>query len=284
MGKQERGKELISLQGLGGGKAPLFLFPLMRPMTKEQLLNQINTMKMEVIMLPQDNCCSMFRKALFPYYIYLHQVPLYMKKTLPVTVQSKAQIKECTTTVYKSSNLGGLSASSLDISPGVFTRQKTGLPQSTKKVETTCSLCNFIMFFQKGPKLKKKKCSTLLFVVPLLVWASLIAQLVKNLPAMQDTRFDSWVRKIHWRRDRLPTPVFLGFPGGSAGKESTCNAGHLGLIYGLGRSPGEWKGYPLQHSGLENSRDYIVHGVAKRWIQLSDFHFLFTFSQSTINS
>lgn len=153
MGKQERGKELLSLQGLGGGKALLFLFPVMRPMTKEQLLNQINTMKMEVIMLPQDNCCSMFRKALFSYYIYLHQVRLYMKKILPVTVQSKAQIKEFTTTIYKSSGLGRLSASSLDISPGVFTRQKTGLPQSTKKVETTHSLCNFIMFFQKEPKL-----------------------------------------------------------------------------------------------------------------------------------
>ena len=55
--------------------------------------------------------------------------------------------------------------------------------------------------------------------------AALIAQLVKNLPAMQKTRFDSWVGKIPWRRDKLPTPVFLDFPGGSAGKESTCNAG-----------------------------------------------------------
>ena len=95
---------------------------------------------------------------------------------------------------------------------------------------------------------------------------------------------DSWVRKNLWRRDRLPTPVFLGlpgssagkepacnagdhdsipgsgrslgerigllqyswaFPGGSDGKESACNAGDLGLIPGLGRSPGEGKGYPL---------------------------------------
>ena len=69
--------------------------------------------------------------------------------------------------------------------------------------------------------------------------------------------------KICWRRDRLPAPVFLGFPCGSAGKESTCNAGDLGLIPGLGRSPGEGKGYPLQHSGLENSMDRIVHGVAR---------------------
>ena len=55
----------------------------------------------------------------------------------------------------------------------------------------------------------------------------------------------------------------LGFPGGSAGKESACNAGDLGLISGLGRSPGEGKGYPLQYSGLENSMDCTVHGVAK---------------------
>ena len=60
-----------------------------------------------------------------------------------------------------------------------------------------------------------------------------------------------------------PTPVFLGFPGGSASRESSCNAGDLGLIPGSGRSPGEGKGYPLQYSGLENSIDYIVHGVPK---------------------
>jgi len=51
-------------------------------------------------------------------------------------------------------------------------------------------------------------------------------------------QFDSWVGKIHWRKDRLPTSVFLGFPCGSAGKESACNVGDLGLIPGLGRSPG----------------------------------------------
>ena len=61
----------------------------------------------------------------------------------------------------------------------------------------------------------------------------------------------------------LPTPVFLGFPGGSAGKESACIVRDLGLIPGLGRSPGEGKGYPLQYSGLENSMDCIVHGVVK---------------------
>ena len=53
---------------------------------------------------------------------------------------------------------------------------------------------------------------------------------------MQETRLNSWVRKIRWRRDRLPTPVFLGFPGGSAGKESACNVGNLSSI-GFGKIP-----------------------------------------------
>ena len=72
-------------------------------------------------------------------------------------------------------------------------------------------------------------------------------------------------------------PVFLDFPYGSIGKESTCNAGNLGWIPGLGRSPGEGKGYPLQHSGLENSMDYVAHGVAKRRTQLNNLHFHFHF-------
>ena len=65
-----------------------------------------------------------------------------------------------------------------------------------------------------------------------------------------------------------------GFPCGSAGKESTCNARDLGLIPGLGRSRGEGKGYPLQYSSLENFMDRVVHGVAKSWTWLSDFHFM----------
>ena len=65
----------------------------------------------------------------------------------------------------------------------------------------------------------------------------------------------------------------VGFPGGSTGKESACNVGDLGSIPGLGRSPGEGKGYPLQYSGLENSMDYIVHGVTKSRTQRSNFHF-----------
>ena len=65
-------------------------------------------------------------------------------------------------------------------------------------------------------------------------WASLVAQMVKNPPT---------------------------------------NMGDLDLIPRLGRSPGEGKGYPLQYSGLENSMNCIVHGVAKRQTQLSEFHF-----------
>ena len=61
----------------------------------------------------------------------------------------------------------------------------------------------------------------------------------------------------------------MGFRGGSAVKESTCNEGDLGLIPGLGRSLGEGKAYPLQHSGLENSMD--SPWVAKSLTQISDF-------------
>ena len=92
-------------------------------------------------------------------------------------------------------------------------------------------------------------------------WASLIAQLVKNLPVMQETPVRFLDQEDLLSRDRLPTPVFLGFPCGSAGKESPCKVEDLGSIPGLGKSPGEGKGYPLQYSGLENSMDCIVHGI-----------------------
>ena len=71
----------------------------------------------------------------------------------------------------------------------------------------------------------------------------------------------------------LSTPIFLSFPCGSAGKESTCNAGDLGSIPGLGRSPRDQKGYLLQYYGLENSVVGIVHVVSKSQTRLSDFHF-----------
>ena len=79
-----------------------------------------------------------------------------------------------------------------------------------------------------------------------------------------------------------PASSSLGFPGGSVGKESTRDAGDLGLIPGLRRCPGEGKGYPLQYSGPENSMDCIVHGVAKSRTQLSifQFHFLSSSEES----
>ena len=70
----------------------------------------------------------------------------------------------------------------------------------------------------------------------------------------------------------------MGFHGGSAGKESTYNVGNLGSIPGLGRSPGEGKGYSLQYPGLENSMDCMVHGVTESQTRLSDFHFQTLFS------
>ena len=69
--------------------------------------------------------------------------------------------------------------------------------------------------------------------------------------------------------------LISGFPCGSASKESACNAEDLGSIPGLGRSPGEGKGYTLQCAGLENSIDCIVHRVAKSQTGLSNFHFPF---------
>ena len=74
-------------------------------------------------------------------------------------------------------------------------------------------------------------------------------------------RFLVWEDSLE--KDRLPNPIFLRFPCGSAGKESSCNVGDLGLIAGLERTPGEGKSYPLQYSDLENSMDCIVHGVTK---------------------
>ena len=77
-------------------------------------------------------------------------------------------------------------------------------------------------------------------------WASLVAELVKGPPAMQEAQFDSWVGKIPWRRVRLPILVFMGSPGGSDGKESAFSAEDLGL----GRSAREGHGNPLQNSCL----------------------------------
>ena len=107
--------------------------------------------------------------------------------------------------------------------------------------------------------------------------ASLKAQLIKNLPAICDTPFDSWVRKIHWRRDSLLTTVFLGFPAGSAGKESACNARDLGLIPGLGRSLG-WedpleKGKATHSSILAWRIPWTIQSIGSQRVRLSNFHF-----------
>ena len=67
----------------------------------------------------------------------------------------------------------------------------------------------------------------------------------------------------------------MGFGGDSAGEESACNMRDLGSVLGLGRSPGEGNGYLLCYSGLQNSMDCVVHGVAKSWTRLSNFHFSF---------
>ena len=85
--------------------------------------------------------------------------------------------------------------------------------------------------------------------------ASLVVQLVKNPPAMQETLVRLLSQEDPRRRDRLPTAVFLAFPGGSDGKETTCNAGDLGLILCWEDPPGGRHGNPLQYSCLENLMD-----------------------------
>ena len=72
---------------------------------------------------------------------------------------------------------------------------------------------------------------------------------------MKVLHIDLWVGNISWRRDKLPNPVFLGFLGGSDGKASVYNAGDPGSIPGLGKTPGEGNGNPLQDYCLENPMD-----------------------------
>ena len=102
--------------------------------------------------------------------------------------------------------------------------------------------------------------------------ASLVAQLVKNLPAMQETPVQFLGQEDPWRRDRQPTLVFLGLPGGSDSKESSCNEGDLGAIPGLGRSTGEGHGSPLQYSSLENplGQRSLAGSMESQRVRLSD--------------
>ena len=88
-----------------------------------------------------------------------------------------------------------------------------------------------------------------------------MAQLVKNLHAMQETLGQFLHQEDLLEKGSVTHSSILGLPLCSAGKESTCNVADLGLIPGLGRSTGEGKSFPLQYSGLENSMD--VHGVTK---------------------
>ena len=97
------------------------------------------------------------------------------------------------------------------------------------------------------------------------MWASLVAQLLKNLPAMQETLVQVWVGKICWRRERLPTLVFSGFPGGSAGKESTRNAGDLGWEDLLEKGKATHSSILALENSTENSMDCIVQVVAESW-------------------
>ena len=92
---------------------------------------------------------------------------------------------------------------------------------------------------------------------------------------MQETQFGFLGREDLLEKGWLPTPVFSGFPGGSDGKESSCNAVDLGSVSGPGKSPGEGNGNPLQYSRLGNPMDRgswwaTVHGVTKSQTQLGD--------------
>ena len=91
-----------------------------------------------------------------------------------------------------------------------------------------------------------------------------------NMSSDSPGRSSSWSLTWAW----LEFYLEYGISCGSAGKETAYNAGDLGSIPGLGRSPGEGNGYPLQYSGLENSMDCVVHGVTNSWTRLSDFHSL----------
>ena len=99
-----------------------------------------------------------------------------------------------------------------------------------------------------------------------------------NVPTLHSPKPLLWELKALYHYPGICAGPLLdwGFPGGSDGKQSACNVGGLGSIPGLGRSPGERKGYPLQYTGLENSMNYTVQGVAKSCTWLSDFHFTST--------
>ena len=97
----------------------------------------------------------------------------------------------------------------------------------------------------------------LLFFLTCICWRNLVIESVKLPTIWHEVTFISLLL------DSSFVHITLGFPCSSAGKESTCHAGNLGLIPGLERSLVEGKGYPLQYSGLENSMNCIVHRVTE---------------------
>ena len=110
---------------------------------------------------------------------------------------------------------------------------------------------------------------------PYVFLKSLHNAFVKNPPAVQETTFDSWVRKILWRRARLPTPYSWSSLVAQLVKNPPAMREIWVRLLGWEDSPGEEKGYPLQYSGLENSMDYTAHGVAESRTRLIDFPFHF---------
>ena len=113
-----------------------------------------------------------------------------------------------------------------------------------------------------------------------LIWSCLFIGLLTSLlmiylpPSRKSNTRSARTFPVLWLEHRARKHIMRsGFPDSSVGKESACNAGDLSWIPGLGRSPEEGKGYPLQYSGFENSMNRIVHGVTKSRTQLSDFHF-----------
>ena len=86
---------------------------------------------------------------------------------------------------------------------------------------------------------------------------------------MQETLVQFLGRKDPQRSDRLPTPVFLGFPRASAGKEYSCNAGDPGSIPGWGKYPGKWIGYPIQYSRVSLVAQRVKNPPAmwETWVQ-----------------
>ena len=143
-----------------------------------------------------------------------------------------------------------------------WNQEKTGDREATSAcIEWQCSVSSIHGSACRGAGGPTNTCthkwpSIKAFSTPLLLlyserWHQLFLTLSHSVIPIQ-SQFDSWVEKIPWRRDKLLTPVFVNFPGGSDGKESACNAGDLGLITGLGRSPGGGHGNPFQYSYLEN--------------------------------